>query len=79
MPQIEDLRDQLKQKAEEEDSIANAVSEKVDEWSKKLQERDRENAEQARTIAALRQRITAASLDQDRINVEKLTKVFLRE
>nr|CAB3229962.1 centrosomal protein of 290 kDa [Phallusia mammillata] len=72
--QVDDLRDKLAAKDEEEESIANAVSEKVEMWSKRLQERDQENAEQVRTISVLREKIAAASLDRDRVNVERLTK-----
>ena len=52
------------------------MNDRVKEWTTKLRERDQENAEQARMIAVLREKITATSLDQDRINAERLTKVL---
>ncbi|XP_076803761.1 centrosomal protein of 290 kDa-like isoform X2 [Clavelina lepadiformis] len=72
--QVSDLREELRAKSTEEDTIAQAVNDRVKEWTTKLRERDQENAEQARIIAVLREKITATSLDQDRINAERLTK-----
>jgi centrosomal protein CEP290 len=72
--QLADIREELVAKKVEEDAITKAVNEKVEMWSRKLRERDQENSEQAQTIALMREKIAAASLDQDHIKIERLTK-----
>lgn len=71
------MREDLSSRKDEDDVITTAVNDKVDEWTKRIQERDQENDELKRTVAQLRAKIASAGWDQDKLNVEKLTKVQL--
>ena len=69
------MREDLNSRKNEDDLITTAVNEKVEEWTNRIRERDQENDELKRTIAQLRAKIASAGWDQDKLNVEKLTKV----
>ena len=75
--QVSDLLERVDAQGKEDDAISRAVNDKVEEWTARVQERDRENAEQARIIADLRSKMTSAALGHDRVQIDKLTKVKL--